>query len=167
MEQKVIDALEWIIGILDKNSIPYRIGGGFAAHVYGSNRPIKDIDITIPRKYFEIIMPEISSYIKHDLKNYLDEKWDCFGLTLDYFGQEIDITDIDTLQMSSKDKTGWFKTKEHFRKFDTVPTEIAGVTVSLINPRDLIAYKKHLNGDHQTIDIDAVQKYIDRQKSKQ
>lgn len=73
------------------------------------------------------------------------------------------MTDIDTLRMSNKEKTEWFQTKELFRKFDTVPTEVAGITVSLIDPRDLVAYKKHLDGDHQLVDIEAVQKYIDEQ----
>jgi hypothetical protein len=160
MEEKTLKGLHWIINILNKNNIPYRIGGGFAAHVYGAKRQINDIDITFPGEYFPIIIPDISKYIKHDFKHYLDEKWDCYGLTIDYYGQEIDMTDIDTLRMSNKKETEWFQTKDNYRRFPTILMNIEGIDVSFINPRDLIAYKKHLNGDHQIVDIEAVQKYI-------
>lgn len=162
MEQKTINALKWIVEVLDKHSISYRIGGGFAAHVYGSNRPVNDIDISLSGTHFPTIASEVTEYITAGPKHYSNEKWDCDTLSLNYHGQEIDITDIDTLLMSNKEKTEWFQTKELFRKFDTVLTEVAGITVSLIDPRDLVAYKKHLDGDHQLVDIEAVQKYIDQ-----
>lgn len=57
MEEKTLNALRWIVGILNKHQVPYRIGGGFAAHIYGSNRPINDIDISLPGKYFSAIVP--------------------------------------------------------------------------------------------------------------
>ncbi len=161
MEEKTIRGLRWIISILNKNEIPYRIGGGFAAHVYGSLRPVNDIDISLPGKYFSVIVAEVSEYVTAGPKHYSNEKWDCDTLSLNYHGQDIDMTDIDTLRMSSKEKTEWFQTKDHFRKFDTVPTEVAGIKVLLIDPRDLVAYKKHLDGGHQLVDVEAVQKYLD------
>lgn len=161
MEEKTLSALHWIIPILNKHDIPYRIGGGFAAHIYGSSRPINDIDFSLPGIHFPGIVSEVSEYITSGPKHYKNEKWDCDTLSLNYQGQEIDITDIDTLRMSNKEKTMWFQTIDHFRKFDTIPVEIGGMTVSLIDPRDLIAYKKHLDGDHQLVDIEAVEKYIE------
>ncbi len=167
MEEKTANALKWIVKILNKHNIPYRIGGGFAAHVYGSPRPIKDIDITFSGKYFPIIMPDVSEYIEYEFKHYLNEKWDCDGMTLNYYGQEIDITDIDTLRMSNRELTKWFQTKDNFRKFDPILTDVNGIEVLLIDPRDLIAYKKELaDKDHQyqLIDVKAVQEYINKNK---
>ena len=160
MEEKTLNALHWIVGILNKNNIPYRIGGGFAAHIYGAGRPVKDIDITLPGKYFPIIIPEVTEYITAEPKHYSDAKWDCDGFSLNYLGQEIDITDIDTLRMSNKEQTEWFQTKDKFRIYPSLLINLGGIDVSLIDPRDLVAYKKHLDGDHQLIDIAAVQKYI-------
>jgi hypothetical protein len=162
MEKKTLKELRWIVGILNKHQVPYRIGGGFAAHIYGSTRPIKDIDITFPGKYFSIIMPDISEYITAELKHYSDAKWDCDGLSLEYHGQEIDMTDIDTLKMSNKERTKWFQTKDNFRKFPNYIMKIEDIDVSLIDPRDLIAYKKELDGEHQLVDIEAIQKYISK-----
>lgn len=160
MEPKTKEALEWIVGILDKNEIPYRIGGGFAAHFYGSNRPINDIDISLPGKYFSIVVKEAREYITAGPKHYLNEKWDCDTLSINYGGQKIDMTDIDTLRMSNKEKTEWYQTKDKYRNFPNIMTNIEGINVSLMDPRDLVSYKKHLDGDHQLVDIESIEKYI-------
>ncbi|MFA7285382.1 MAG: hypothetical protein WC011_00840 [Candidatus Paceibacterota bacterium] len=102
LEEKTINALKWIVGILNKHNIPYRIGGGFAAHVYGSSRPVNDLDFSLPGEYFPIIVSEAKDYITSGPKHYLNAKWDCDTLCLNYNNQDIDITDIDTLKMSNK-----------------------------------------------------------------
>lgn len=164
LEDKTINGLNWIVGILNKNNIPYRIGGGFAAYMYGSNRRINDIDFSLSGQYFPIIVSETKDYITAGPKHYLNEKWDCNTLSLNYQGQDIDITDIDTLRMSNKEKTEWYQIKEHFRKYPTVPVEIEGIIIQLIDPRDLVAYKKELadeNHLYQISDVEAVKKYIE------
>ncbi len=161
MEEKTINALRWIVSILDKNNIPYRIGGGFAAHIYGSSRPINDIDFSLSGEYFPIIVSETKDYITSGPKHYLNEKWDCDCISINYFGQKIDMTDIDTLKMSNLEMNKWFQTKEEFRKFDTIRTNVEGISVSLIDPRDLVGYKKHLlDRDYQLIDVEAIEGYI-------
>lgn len=164
MEEKTINAVHWIVGILNKHQVPYRIGGGFAAHMYGAKRPINDIDISLPGKYFEAIIPDVQEYVTTGPKHYKNEKWDCDTLSLNYNGQEIDMTDIDTLCMSNKEKTEWFQTKERYRKYPNLIQDVQGVDVSLIDPRDLVAYKKELDGDHQLVDIKAVEAYIRAQE---
>lgn len=159
MEEKIIKALHWIVKILDENNIPYKIGGGFAASIYGSPRPVNDIDISLSGKYFPIIIPKVSNYIIAGPKHYLNEKWDCETISLNYQGQDIDMTDIDSLKMTNKEKTEWIQAKER-RIFDAVVINIDGVNVSIMDPRDLIAYKKELDGDHQLVDIEAIRKYI-------
>lgn len=160
MDVKTLRGFKWIVEVLNKNKIPYRIGGGFAAHVYGSPRPINDIDISISGKYFPIIVPEVFDYIVAGPQHYLNEKWDCDTLSLNYRGQEIDLTDVDTLRMSNKEQTAWIQAKDLYNKYDPVVMQVEGTEVSLFDPRGLIAYKKELGGEHQQIDIDAVRTYI-------
>ncbi len=163
MEEKTINALKWIVSILNKHNIPYRIGGGFAAHMYGSNRPVNDIDFSLSGKYFPIIVSEVKEFITSGPKHYLNAKWDCDTLSLNYYGQEIDITDIDTLRMSNKEQTEWFQTKDNYRKFSNFIKVVDGIEISLINPNDLVAYKKELvDKDHryQLDDVETVEKYI-------
>lgn len=160
MQEKTLKALHFIVGILDKHHISYRIGGGFAAHVYGATRPVNDIDISLSGEYFPIIVSETKDYIHSGPKHYSNEKWDCDTLVLDYQGQEMDITDIDTLRMSNFDMTKWYQTKDNFRKFPTITTKIDGIDVSIIDPRDLVAYKSEMDGEHQASDVEAVKEYI-------
>jgi len=161
LDEKVIQGLKWIVEILDKNKIPYKIGGGFAAKMYGSPREVNDIDISLSGKYFDVIVLEVSDYITAGPKHYLNKKWDCSTLSVNYKGQDIDMTDIDTLKMTDLANTKWMNVKEN-RLFDGIITDINGVTISIMDPRDLISYKKELGGEHQLIDIDAIQKYLDK-----
>jgi len=161
LDNKTMEGLRWIVEILDKNKASYKIGGGFAAKIYGSPREINDIDISISGKYFSTIIPDVSSYITAGPKHYSNEKWDCDTLSLNYLGQDIDLTDVDTLKMSNLAKTEWMKVKEK-RLFDGIITNINGIAVSIMDPRDLISYKKELGGEHQLIDIKAIQEYLDK-----
>jgi hypothetical protein len=162
MEAKTTQALQWIVATLNKHKVPYRVGGGMAAHIYGSTRPVQDIDISLPGKYFDKIIPDVKEFIISEPKHYSDEKWDCNTLVLNYHGQEIDISDIETLRMSNKDETEWLQTKDRYRAFPNLIKNIEGIGVSFIDPRDLLAYKKELNGEHQLMDIQAIENYIQR-----
>lgn len=158
---RIGEALAWITAILDRLDVPYKIGGGFAAKVYGSPREVNDIDISLPGSFFDVIVAEVAEYITAGPKQYRNEKWDCRTLSVNYKGQDIDMTDVDTLKMSNLDQSEWFKAKER-RLYEAVPFVVNGVPVSLMDPRDLLAYKKELGGEHQAIDIAAVERYIAR-----
>ena len=160
MEGKTINALKWIVGILNSNDIPYRIGGGLATHLYGSPRAVNDIDISLSGKHFLTIVPLVEGYITAGPKHYKNEKWDCTTLSLDYNGQDIDMTDADTLLMSSRDGTQWIQNKEIYEKHPDVVKEIDGLKVSLMDPRVLLEYKRELGGEHQESDRAFLSDYI-------
>lgn len=73
------------------------------------------------------------------------------------------MTDVDTLKMTNLDKTKWIRVKT-IRLFDAVPININGIKVSIMDPRDLVTYKKELGGEHQLVDVEAVKKYIAEHK---
>jgi hypothetical protein len=160
MEEKTLNALKWIVGILNENNIPYFIGGGMAAHIYGSGRSVNDIDVSISGKYFSAIVPLVKKFITAGPKHYKNDKWDCTTLSLNYKGQDIDMTDADTLLMSKKDGTGWIRNKEIYQKYPNVLKEVGGITVSLMDPRVLLEYKQELDGEHQDSDRKFLEKYI-------
>ena len=62
-ERDTRKALAWIVKLLNDNQIPYQISGGCAAKIYGSPRQLDDIDIDIPRSYFEHILPEVKKRV--------------------------------------------------------------------------------------------------------
>lgn len=160
LEEKTINTLKWIVSILNKHKVPYRIGGGFAAYIFGSNRKVNDLDISISGEYFPVILSDVKEYIIAGPKHYLNEKWNCNTLSLNYQKQDIDLTDIDTLLMTNKEKTEWIQVKNNFRKYPPKKLIFENIEISLMDPRDLIGYKKHLDGEHQLIDIQAVEEYI-------
>lgn len=158
LEEKTTKALRWIVGIFNKHNIPYRIGGGFAAKMYGSPRPLNDIDFGISEKYFSVIISEISQYITFGPARWdSDGKWDCELITLNYNGQEIDISGTETIKISNKKRTEWISLDE---SSDTIDMNVEGIDIKVMNPVELMEYKKELDGDHQLIDIKAIKNYL-------
>ncbi|MFP4514737.1 MAG: nucleotidyltransferase domain-containing protein [Parcubacteria group bacterium] len=162
MKNKQLQALRWIINILSKDNIQYRISGGFAAHLYGSKREVNDIDIDIPENDFEKIFDKVKDYIILGPENYKDERWNLKLMTLNYLGQEIDIGGAYNQKIFDDLSKRWIHSPANFSKLKKVYFE--GIKLTVINPSDLINYKKLLSGDHQRIDIKAVQEYIKNSK---
>jgi hypothetical protein len=162
MENKLLKALYWIIGILNKHSIEYNISGGFSAHLYGSNRQINDIDIDISENDFEKIYNDVNSFIILGPEDYKDERWDLKLMTLNYFGQEIDISGAFNQKIFDDVSQKWIHSPANFSKSRKITFE--GIELHVIDPNDLVNYKKLLSGDHQKIDIKAVQEFIENLK---
>lgn len=156
-EGKTKDALRWIVGILNNHKIDYQISGGLAGKFFGSKRKLNDIDIDISQKYFSKILPEISKYIIYGPAHYRDAKWDLELITLNYNGQEIDISDSDRPLISNKERTRWIYFPAHFS--ETLEFKLDALKLKIINPKYFIEYKKELDGEHQLEDIKSAQEY--------
>ena len=158
-QEKTINALKWIVEILNRKNIPYQVSGGFAAKLYGSIRPLNDIDIDMPESEFKSIMEEVKPYIIFGPQHINDGKWDMQIMTLNLKGQEIDIGGAFETKVSNQNRTKWIPIPVDFTQIKIM--EVEDITVNTISPQELIAYKKHLDGDHQIEDINAVKKFID------
>ncbi len=157
-QEKTINALKWIVEILNRKNIPYQISGGFAAKIYGSTRLLNDIDIDIPEDRFVDLVEEVRPYIVFGPKHYKDDKWDAYLMTLNFTGQEIDIDGAYEVKVSSKDRTEWVHIPVDFSKVNKM--EVEGIVVNVISPMNLVKYKQHLDGDHQVEDIKAAENYL-------
>lgn len=151
--QKAKDALRWIVGLLNAKHIPYQISGGFSAKLYGSPRPLNDIDIDIPDGKFEDILPEVKDFVIYGPAHYQNGKWDLTLMTLNYYGQEIDIGGSDSAKVSNQERTRWIPIPTDFSRY--VPMSVDDIEIKVIPPEELIGYKQHLDGDHQKVDIEA------------
>lgn len=161
-EQKTIDALIWIIEILNRLKIDYYISGGFAGKIFGSKRELNDIDINISEYNFKKLLPEISKYIIYGPARYKDAKWDLELITLNYKGQEIDIGGVESMLISNKKRTKWLSFYVNFNK--VLKFDLNGMKLKIINPKDFILYKRELDGEHQLEDIKAVENYYQESK---
>lgn len=153
LEEKTKNALIWITEILNKHQIPFQISGGFAAKVHGSPRPLNDIDIDIPKEKFQEILTDVKEYIISGPKDYKDKKWNLYLMTLNYGGQEIDIGSTD-IKLYDNESKSWLPFTTDFGKSEW--REVAGMKIPIMSKRELIFYKKFLDGEHQKLDIEAL-----------
>ena len=152
--EKSETAFLWIINLLQKYQIPFVITGGLAAKSYGSPRLLNDIDIDIPDDKFPSIIEELKLYIIFGPERYKDERWDVMLMTLNYYGQEIDISGGDTLKICDARTGRWADCPTDFK--NATLNKIFGTAVPVIQRSDLINYKNMLVGEHQKIDIRAI-----------
>lgn len=153
-ENKIRNTSVWIIDILNSKKVPFRISGGLAAKIYGSPRPLNDIDIDIPEENFIDIYEDVKSYIIYGPDQYVDKKWDCYLMTLNYFGQEIDICGAGKTKITTKDNKTWASLGSDLNNVNY--QEYLGVMVPVMPKQKLIDYKRQLDGDHQIIDINSI-----------
>lgn len=150
-ERDTEKAFHWIIGLLEKNHIPFQISGGFAARVYGVIRELADIDIGIPDADFDSIISDVTPYLVHGPEHYVDEEWDLKLMTLCYEGQTIDIAGRDTIKIFDKGNKKWVPAHRDLTISES--KEVYGRMVPLIPKDRLIAYKKKINRDVDKEDV--------------
>ena len=153
-EIKIKNALVWITNILNSKKIFFQISGGLAAKIYGSPRPLNNIDIDIPEKNFINIYEDVKPYIIYGPSQYKDGKWDCYLMTLNYFGQEIDICGANNTKITTKDNKVWIKLPTNLKNVNY--QEYLGVILPVMPKQKLIEYKKQLDGNHQLVDINSI-----------
>jgi len=134
-------AFLWIIDILEKKEIQYRISGGFAARVYGVDRELADIDIEIADEDISLIQEDVKPYIIFGPARYQDENWDLNLLTLEYLGQEIDLASAEAKIFDQKTKS-WENWVSDLGDFDV--KEVFNKKIPLEPVQSLISYKNKL-----------------------
>lgn len=150
--------MKWIVGILEEHKIPFQIAGGLAARIYGATRPINDVDIDIPEDRFEEILETVKPYIIYGPAQYKDERWDTKLMTLNFQGQEIDISGAYLLKICDARTGVWQHISTDLSKVNQ--KIVFGISVPVIPVKELVEYKSMLVGEHQKHDIDAIKHQI-------
>ncbi len=157
--EHTVTALRWLTHLLDSLAIPYQLSGGFAAKMYGSPRPLNDIDVDIPDSTFPLLAPHLLPHSTFGPERYRDEKWDVLLMTLSHSGQDIDVTGATSARMTDATNVTWIDAPVDISSSLQLP--VADMNVRIMHPRELAAYKALLNGQHQRIDIEAALRYAD------
>ncbi len=151
-QANALKALECIITIFVKHNISYQIIGGFAVHLYGSTRPVDDIDIAIEAGGMEKIIHDIDKYIVVGPMHFVDEEYDLNPwVNLNVDGVKFDIFEI-------TDAKHYEKTSGQFVPFDIVFEQSRcmsfGMLALNVMPREkLILYKSRLDGEVDKVDV--------------
>lgn len=148
-------AFKWIVGLLREHAIPFQIGGGFAARLYGSGRELADIDIGVHDDALAKLYPHVQEYVTYGPDHYVDKKWDLQLMTLKYEGQEIDIVGRDTLMIFDKEANALVPGHRDLVAHEDF--EVYGLVVPVIPKASLIAYKKKLQREVDRLDVAALE----------
>lgn len=160
MAKKTKEALIWIIKILRKHKVPFLISGGFDAKVYGSKRPLADIDIEIHDKEMYKVFPYVKEHIIYGPKIFKNKEFDLLLMTLKYKGQEIDVCGKDHLRMFDRIHKKWFKEKNNFKQVSR--KKVYGIKLPFEEVKDLIDYKKKIRRRVDIQDVKALTKSNNR-----
>jgi hypothetical protein len=93
------ESLAWIVGLLREQEIPFVLTGGFAVHLYGSARPVNDIDIDVRTDDLPRLLPLVQEYVTYGPAQYHNDAWDLTLLTLNHHGQEIDLSGAESVSI--------------------------------------------------------------------
>lgn len=143
-------AFNWIIDLLEHRGITYRISGGLAARIYGSNRELADIDIEIEDEDIQKLVEDVRTFIIFGPAHYKDEDWDLELMTLKYRGQEIDLAGTQA-KIFDKQTQSWSSCSSDLK--DVEMKEVFGRTVPVESKESLIEYKTKIG---RNVDIEDV-----------
>jgi hypothetical protein len=148
-------SLKWITDILKELKIPFQIAGGLAAIAYGSNRELIDIDIDIPEDKFDVLNIRVNDFIVSGPSRVKDEQWDLLLMTLNHYGQVIDISGAHQTKIFNKKTHEWHQISTNFSKTELI--EILGVKIPVIPREELLGYKKILSRSVDLVDVEAIE----------
>jgi hypothetical protein len=156
MKRNSVIAFKWIVGVLRGSSIPFQVSGGFAARLYGSDRPLFDIDIEVQDRYFDKLVPLVKDKIIFGPERDADENLDVLVMTLEYQGQKIDISGCESDLLFNLVTKQWESCNT--RIDDVVEMKVYGLKVPVIRWQDLVEYKRRIGRPTDLEDIKAISK---------
>ncbi len=143
-------AFHWIIDILERHKITYKISGGLAARVYGATRALADIDIEIDDADILKLVEDVQAFIIFGPARYKDENWELELMTLKYEGQEIDIAGANA-KIFNQQTQSWENCSSDLSTVEM--KEVFGRIVPVESEDSLLAYKTKIG---RVVDIEDV-----------
>ena len=156
MRENTLEALNWIVTILNNYSIPFQIGGGFAVVLYGGTREVWDIDIALPTDRLAELIPEVEKYITHKLKEHRDTNWIFTGMTVEYKGQEIDLVGAQGKKYLDNKTQTWITSENDFSTSEH--KDVFGLIVPVMAKEKLLIYKKNLGREVDILDVQVLER---------
>ena len=144
-------AYDWIITILETRQIPYLICGGLSAIAYGSNRPLNDIDIFVPKKHYRKLVAQGKHYITFGPERYQDQYWNVDYVQFTVGGQKIEIGNSDGAEIFDSTKRKWVPINIDFESYSIV--SVFGKEARIMKKSALIAYKRKLAREVDIVDV--------------
>lgn len=154
-QEKIGQALRWVVSLLTRYEIPYQICGGMAAKAYGATRPLVDIDFYAALQespHFQEFLKEIHPYLIGEWSPHLSASWDIIYLALNYQGMQIEIGEATTHPRFYNHRDGRWE-DQCIDFLASTPLHLYGVEVMVMPKDELLAYKAMLARDVDQLDI--------------
>ncbi|MGH2505979.1 MAG: MazG-related protein [Ktedonobacteraceae bacterium] len=157
--QKIGQALNWIVSLLNHYDVPYQICGGLAAKAYGATRPLVDIDIYAllqATPHFQAFIDDIKPYTIREFMPHLSASWDLIYLEFNYQGMHVEIGESTTPKprfYNHRDGR-WEDQPINFAASNMM--QIYGVEVAIMPKHELLIYKAMLNREVDRLDIEQI-----------
>jgi len=135
-------AINWLADILRSHQVPFQIGMGLAARVYGSKRDLYDIDIFIPNNSFKIIGSDIQRYCIEEPQRGRDEYWDLYLAVLKYGEIIIDLAGGTEFKIFDSNSQSWVDKRINFNNFTIRP--LFGIKILIMDKPVLVDLKTTL-----------------------
>lgn len=154
---KQIDAIHWILDVLNRHKAIYQISGGLASLFYGANRPLNDIDIDIDNRSFFAVMKEVKPFLAQKVGFYKEAHWQLQHFAkINYGGQIIELVGIHDSLILKKDMNQWAKYRVNL--FNRKDATINRIKTYIVSKKDLMAYKYELKRAEDMYDLDMIKK---------
>ena len=153
--QKIGEALNWIVSLLNRHAVPYQIVGGLAAKAYGASRPLVDIDIYVPMEKAQAALEEMRAYVIREPLPHLSASWELIYMALSYHGMYIEIGDSSTNpRFYNRRDQRWEPQPINFA--NSTIMQLYGVEVNIMPGDELLSYKAMLDREVDHIDIQEI-----------
>lgn len=110
-EAKALDALRFVIPLIESRGFKWIVTGGFATYAYGVDRPITDIDIDIEAKNddpkFQEFLAEAGKSFSLSGEHNQNDFYDNWSYEIDFEGQIIDICPSKNLFIKNKQEKAY------------------------------------------------------------
>ncbi len=155
VEPNAPTALAWIAGILNGHKIPFQVTGGLAARIYGSTRPLADIDLDVPEESLPMLAVLLAGHVVFGPARFRDQEWDIMLLTVNYAGCDIDLGGAYGARVFDRAAQSWVPVVADLGT--AVRLKVFGIEVPVIAKDALISYKRRLDRDVDRMDVAAME----------
>ena len=144
-----IEIIKQLVSLLNEHKVPYQFTGGLAGNIHGSQWPLQDIDLEMPRAHIELVAYLLRQHVVSPMRFYQDKEFQLVILNLKIGTTAIDINQIEAQQICHEGE--WVPLTVDIKKAQIMPFH--GIKVSVQPLDQLIAYKSLLGRTSDVADL--------------
>ena len=102
ISEEQFSTLKFLVCFFATYGIEYQVTGGLAGIIHGSQWPLHDIDVDVPRVAFPTISNFLGDYVTYPYSRYVDSEFDSYVMCLKINEVEIDLIQAEEAHVHCK-----------------------------------------------------------------